>query len=280
MSEVTNSALNQQIYKVQTSDNILSQVARVMMVLMPRGLSIAGFSERGDLLMIKYNDYKKSLPQWIIDFFEHQFLNDELLSEPHKVVSVFVATDKAMIVPEILFKQQEAEKWLRKLYFVESNEIINTHHLREDRTYYMYAWPAAIKSVISRYFPKARVLPFATYQFYKPFKSESALQCCLTNDKGFATLYKNRELYWHQAFDYTNAEDVAFKLKHVARQFELNPADMVLQCTVTNRSLSSYISELAQYFPGLKDGTGSVVTNERTWVSNIYLLQQLYACGL
>jgi hypothetical protein len=37
---------------------------------------------------------------------------------------------------------------------------------------------------------------------------------------------------------------------------------------------------MLQFFPGLKDGTGTVVANDRSWVSNIYLIQQLYACGL
>ena len=164
MSTITNSTLNEQVYKVHTGENLISQVARVNIVLMPRAVTVAGFSERGDLLMIRYNDYKKSLPQWIIDFFEHQFLNDELLSAPHKVTSVFIASDKGILVPDVLYKSAEAEKWLRTLYYVESNEVVSEFHLREDKAHYIYAWPSAIKSLVSRYFTKAKPLPF----FYLP----------------------------------------------------------------------------------------------------------------
>lgn len=280
MSEITNSPLNEQIYKLHTGENLLSQIAKVIIVLMPRGITVAGFSDRGDLLMIKNNEYKKTLPQWIIDFYEHQFLNDQMLSAPHKVTSVFVATEKTLLTPEILYKPHDAEAWLKKLHYVESNEILTTHHLREDKAYYLYAWPSAIKSLINRYFTKSKILPFATYQFYKPFKAECSMQISLTADKAFATLYKNRELFWHQVFSYKSSEDIVYQIRHVANEFAIDPMTMAIQCTVANKNLANHITDMLQFFPGLKDGTGTVVTNERTWVSNIYLIQQLYACGL
>ncbi len=280
MSQVTNSTLNEQIYKVHTGNDLINSVARINIILMPRAICIAGFSDRGDLLMVKYNDYKRDLPPWIIDFYEHQFLNEEMLGAPHKVTSVFVAGEKNLVVPEVLHKQQEADKWLRQIHFVEANEVVNQHHLREDKAFYIYAWPSAMKSLINRYFTKAKTLPFATYQFYKPFKAECALQCSLTNGVVYATLYKDRELTWHQAFDFSTAEDVAYQVKHAANQFDIDTSNMVFQCTTVCKSLATNITTLLQFFPGLKDGTGNVVSNDRSWVSTIYLLQQLYACGL
>lgn len=280
MSDVTNSGFNQQIYKVHNGDSLVSQVARIIIVLTPRSITTAGFSEPGDLLMISHNDYKKSLPPWIIDFFEHEFLNDKLLNAPHKVISAFVATDKAMLIPEILFKEQEADKWVRQLHFVEKSEIMSTFHLREDKAHYMYAWPAAIKSLIGRYFSKAKVLPFSAYQFYKPFKSECSLQCAVTNEQVFATLYKNRSLHWHQVFNYQTAEDIAYQIKHLCEHHNIHESELALQCTNANRNLAGIVTELSQYFPELKDGTGNVPSNDRSWTGTIYLLQQLYACAL
>lgn len=280
MSDITNSGINQQVYKVHQGDTLVSQVARIIVVLGPRSVTTAGFSDRGDLLMISHNDYKKSLPPWIIDFFEHEFLNDTLLNAPHKVIAAFVASDKAMLVPELLFKEQDADKWLRQLYFVEKNEIVSTHHLREDKAQYMYAWPAAIKSLIGRYFNKAKVLPFASYQFYKPFKSECSLQCSISGEHVYATLYKNRSLHWHQIFGYQTAEDIAYHLKHLCKHAGVEDNELVLQCTPANRNLAGIVTELSQYYPDLKDGYGNVPSNDRSWTGTIYLLQQLYACAL
>lgn len=281
MSELTNNtALNQHAYNVHSGDSLLNQVARVICILMPRGLTVAGFSDRGDLLMIRHSDYKKSLPAWILDFFEHQFINEPLLSSPHKVSAAFVAADKYMLVPEVLYNEATAEKWMRKIDFVEGNEIINVHHLREDKANYLYSWPAAIRSLMTRYFTKAHIYPFASYQFYKPYKSECSLQCCITNDQVYATLYNNRQLHWHQVFNYETAEDIAYQLKLLAHQHNIESEYMSFQCTTTSRGLVDVVNELSQYYPSIKDGMGNVDTTDRNWIGTIYLLQQLYACAL
>lgn len=280
MSDVTHSGETRQVYRAHSGDALMVQVSRVICVLLPRGICIAGFSDRGDLLVIHYNDYKTSLSAWIIDFFEHEFLNDTLLAAPHKVVGVFIACDKALLVPEVIYNEAEATKWLNKLNFVEGNEVVSVQQLREDKAYYVYAWPAAMKSIINRYFSKAKVLPFASYQFYKPFKSESSLQCAITNDEVFATLYKDRALHWHQVFTYQNAEDIAYRLKHALQYHNIDEKEMVFQCTVANKNLATVITELTQYFPDLKDGSSNVAANDRSWTATVYLLQQLYACAL
>ncbi len=172
MPEGTSHRTNQQVYNVHGGDTLAGQVDRVICVLLPRALIVAGFSDRGDLLMIRYSDYKKSLPAWILDFFEHQFIDEPLLSQPAKVNSVFIASDKSFLVPEVLYNEATAEKWMKKIHFVEGNEVVSTYQLREDRANYLYSWPAAIKSLITRYFPKSKTYPFASYQFYRPYKSD------------------------------------------------------------------------------------------------------------
>ncbi len=280
MSDISNTGTSQQVYRIHGGDNLVAQVTRVIVTLFPKGISVAGFSERGDLLMANYTDYKPSLSGWILDFFEHQFLNNELLAAPHKVIATFIAGEKTMLVPEALYNQTESEKWMRKLHFIEGNEIINAHLLREDKAYYLFSWPAAMKSLAGRYFTKAKILPFSLYQFYKPFKAECSLQCSITNDEVYATLYKDRALFWHQVFNYTTAEDIAYHFKHLAKQHKIADKDLALQCTISNRNLNGVVTELTQYFPTLKDGSSNVETNDRSWTGTAYLLQQLYACAL
>jgi hypothetical protein len=280
MSESANNNLNQQIYNVHSGDELQGQVSCVICVLMPRGLIVAGFSDRGDLLMIRHNNYKKSLPTWILDFYEHQFINEPLLSAPQKVVAVFVATDNGFIVPEVLYDTATAEKWMKKIHFVESNEVITVHNLREDNARYLFAWPAAIKSLVTRYFSKARIAPFPAYQFYKPYKSEASLLCCITNEQVYATLYNNRNLTWHQSFNYETAEDIAYRIKLLCQQNNIDADQMEFQCTMTSKELYDTLIDLTQYFPELKDGSGNISTSDKSWTGTIYLLQQLFACAL
>lgn len=280
MIEASNTAGTRQAYNLNNGDGLLSLVTRVICVIMPRALAMAGFNERGELLTIRYIDYKPSLPPWILDFFEHQFINEPLLAAPHKITATYIAGEKSMIVPDVLYNSEAAEKWMRQLQFVEGNEIITPHHLADDKAQYLYAWPAAMKSLISRYFAKAQELPFAAYQFYKPAKGEHNMLCTITPEFAYATLYNNKALLWHQAFEYQNAEDIAFKLQLLCKQNDIKDAKVNLQCTAVVKSLNNTVQALSQYFPQMKDGTGSVTANDASWTSAIYLFQQLYACAL
>src|SRR5690606_41004657 len=55
MSEITNSPLNEQIYKLHTGENLLSQIAKVVIVLMPRGIAVARSEEHTSELQSREN---------------------------------------------------------------------------------------------------------------------------------------------------------------------------------------------------------------------------------
>jgi hypothetical protein len=230
--------------------------------------------------MIRYNDYKKSLPPYLLDFFEHQFINEPLLAAPHKITAAYIAGDKSMLIPDVLYNSEASEKWMRQLQFVEGNEIISPYHLADDKAQYLYAWPAAMKSLLSRYFAKGKEFPFASYQFYKPAKAAHNMLCALTPEFAYATLYHNGILQWHQAFEYQNAEDVAFKIQLLCQQNEIKADKIALHCMGICKSLNNTVQALSQYFPQLKDGSAGSSANDASWASSISLFQQLYACAL
>jgi hypothetical protein len=281
MSEVINKNLNQQVYTIHNSGALLNQVDKVVCVLMPRGLLIAGYGDNGGLLMVRYSDYKNDLPIWILDFFEHQFLNEPALADTSKVASVFIAADKSYIVPDVLYNEETAQQWMRKLHFIEINETIISYPLRDDKAMFLYAWPSAIESLVYRYFTKAKFFPLAAYQLHKPKVNNATLICCITADAVIATLYDNKTLYWHQYFHYTNAEDIAYQVKLLCSQNEIDSDTLQMHCTVASRNLGAIVSDLTQYFPDLKNGLDNVNggENEKNWGSTLYLLQQLYTCA-
>lgn len=280
MSEISNSAINYHAYNVHEGDTLMNQVAKVICVLLHRGLMVAGFSEHGDLLMIRYGDYSRTLPTWILDFYEHRFIDEPLLQRPENVIATFVASEKYMVIPEPLYDEAEAVKWLNKTYFVEGNEVLSVHRLHEDKAKYMYAYPGTMKSLVGRYFINSKLLPLATYQFYKPYKSESALQCALTQEHVYATLYKNRLLHWHQVFEYESGEDIAYRLKLMCKQLRVDADSLDIQFTVAYRGLNPVLHDVSQYFPNIREAEAGAAANSRQWAGAVSLLQQLYACAL
>jgi len=279
MAEIANSTVTKLSYNAHEGANLVQQVAKVILVVFPRGLTIAGFSPQGDLLIVHYTEHNESLPRWILDFYEHRFIEDKLLSVPEKIAGIFVASDKYLLVPDEVYNAEQASDWMRKIFFIESNEVIEDYRLYEDKSHYLFAYPSAIKNLSGRYFHHAAVLPLAAYQFYKPYKMESALQFCVGIDYIYATLYKNKQLAWHQVFPYQCAEDIAYQINLMCKQYRIESQNMEIQASVIHKDLNNMLSDLTQYFPKLKYGNNTEsFPSVREWIQTAGLLQQLYSC--
>lgn len=279
MAELTNGTVTNLHFNAHEGANLITQVAKVIILIFPRGLLIAGFNATGDILMIRYTEHKHSLPTWILDFYEHSFIDDNLLQNPEKVAGIFIASEKYLLVPNELYTEHDADDWLRKIYFVEANEMVDRYRLHDDNGHYLFAYPNAIKNLVNRYFHQTPIMPLATYQFYKPYRMESMLQCCISADQVFATLYKNRNLAWHQVFSYTTAEDIAYQIQLMSKQYRIDSQNMEMQAAVIHKDLNHVIADLTQYFPKLKFGNNEdVLGSVREWYIASHLLEQLYSC--
>jgi len=269
----TGTALEQQIFYADNDSNI-EQVVHRLCILLPRAILLAGFDENGKLLQATFNSYENSHPEWITDFFEHRFLTNPLLHGNKNDADIFIAASKYLLVPGTLYNNETAEKWLKKIEFIESGELISTYCLQEDNIYYMYAWPAEIKKLISKYFSRASALPLAACQFGKTNTTGHLLQCCIAGMQAYATLYSNDALQWHRVFNFNNIEDIAYTIKHLCRQLNITEDSLQIACTATGANEAAIINELAQYLPNIalknKDANGGYT---------LPLLEQLYTCA-
>lgn len=280
MSDISNTIINQYSYNAHAGAGLISQVTRVICLMLPHELIVAGFSNQGDLLMVRHSDYKKSITPWGLDFYEHQFSNELLLTNNEIVKHIFIGSDKYMVVPDELYNQGKAEKWLQQLYYVPTDEVISVHPLRKDQANYIYAWESAVKSLLTRYFPHAKVMPFAAYQFFKPYnKTDYSLQCCITAGQVYATLYKSRSIHWHQVFSYETAEDIAYHIKLLCKENGIPEDQLSVQCSVSNISLLAILNTLCEYFDIEKEGTTGPFNIDPSWGVTINMLQQLNACA-
>ncbi len=280
MSEVLQNTGNSFVYNVHEGESLLGQVSRVICIILPRGFVAAGFSERGDLLMIRYKEYDTSLPTWIVDFYEHHFIEEPLLTRPDAVVAVFFGTEKYLISPNEYFDEQIAKRWMQQLYFIEDGEIIASHPIPEDRARYIFAVPGTMKGLANRYFPQANLLPLAVYQFTHRQKSDVTVQCCITPEQVYATLYRNKKLLWHQVFSYLNGEDIAYQIKLACTEFDIQSDEIAVECSLIHIGLNSVLESLSQYFNNIRQTEAGMMSSNKIWMPSISLLQRLYVCAL
>ena len=267
---------NEQVYNVKEDEGLSSRVALVACVLLQRGIYVAGFSITKELLTIHYSGYNKNKPVWELDFFEHVFNNEPLLAVREMVKAVFICSDKNIIVPDELYAENDAAKWLRHIHFVETKDVVTAFPLTEENAHYLMAAPIAITELIKITCKHAEILPLPIYQFHNSQKQAFHLQCCITAEQVCLTLHNNNQLMWHRVFSYSRAEDIVYEIKLYCRENNMESEKLAVVCNAMSAGEYAVINELTQYFPWLKTGNGRTITG--LWDPAVSLANQLFAC--
>ena len=273
---MTNNNTYEQVYNLTEDESLLSQVGVVICVLVQRGLLVAGFSDAKELLTLHYTGYNKNKPVWALDFFEHLFANELLLTSHDKVKGVFICSDKNLIVPDGLYDEKEAKNWLKHIHFIEPGDVILSRHLEEDKANYLYAVPVQITELIKINFNKAVVLPLPVYHFSDTQQKGLYLQCCITGEQVCATLHNDSQLLWHRIFYYTCAEDIAYDISHLCVEHNISTSGITIMCNTISAAEYGVLNALSQYFLGIKSGNGNAINAD--WDPTISLAQQLFVC--
>lgn len=266
----------EQVYNVQEDDSISSRVALVVCVLVQRGIVIAGFSITKELLTIHYTGYKKNKPIWDLDFFEHVIAQEPLLGVREMIKGVFICSEKNIIIPNALYDEKEAKKWLNQIHYTEIKDAVDSYSLEEDKAKYLHAVPVKITELMKINFRKAPILPLANYHFRNTRQQSLYLQCCITNEQVCATLHNYSQLLWHRIFDYTCAEDIAYEIKHLCMENNISPSKISMMCNTISAAEHDILNDLSQYFPGIKSGNGR--TMSAPWDAPMALAHQLLEC--
>jgi len=271
---------NHLTYRANEHDTVLSEVADVHCVLMPRALLVAGYNSDGQIVMARYNGYAASDPAWVPDFFEHEFINEPLFGVPQQVKALFIGSREELIIPDKLYQEDAARVWMQSLQAIRPDDVLHSYAVKAIGAQYNFALPARIDKLLHRYFGDTTMMPVGAYQLFKPKLADPyLLQCFMTNDTVIASLHNNGKLIWHQQFGYTTVEDIAWQAAHLCRELHIPRIDLRLECTLMCEDCFDLIPELERYFPKIK-WTTSGASEEGHWAPVLYLLKQLYACAL
>lgn len=273
MPDITNSAIDKQVYAVNTKGNLLAKVEKVFVCLTAKSLQVAGFDDNGKVLTIRCYQSDGSA-----DFFERQFGNEPLLLYGGKVSHVFLPSPKNLLVPKSLYKDDVSRQWFHDMQYAGRDEWVYDQSLSGDKAEYLFAVSSSDKELIQRYFAKAKIVPFAAHQFSKNYKTPQILQCSFTSIEAYLTLYVNKNLHWHKVISFDNIEDVAYEIHLLCHQMNIPAEQLALVCAAENNTLTGVIHRLYEYFPNLTIGTGHVEAEEARWKAPVYLFQQLYSC--
>lgn len=277
MTEIIKTAVNKQQYAGPETGNLMASVKKIILVIGPRSLMAVGYGDSGTVLGIRYTDYNNVPGDWISDFYEHQFITEPMLSDGDKITSVFISTDRTMLVPSVLYNTDAATKWIGKTQLVEADDIVSAWQADSDKAQVVYVWPQMIQDLLKRYFPKTKVLPLNAVQLGKTGKKVNQVKCIIGAQLANIAIYVEGKLACCETIPYTAAEDIAYRIQHVLRAHGLDTAEVIAMATGTELVL--VIGRLAQYFPELTVGNEANYMTQNSWEAALALSRQLYTCA-
>jgi len=279
MPETTNNSVQQSLFAANREQVSGGNISRVICLLAPGTILIAGLNAQGEVFSAK--NYSNNTAEWDADFFASICRNELLLRDVKLVKAVFVATHKQTLVPEALYHAEQATAMLRNIYHIQHDEVILSGTVNAEKAKVVYALPGDVVETIQQVFGKADMIPVTTgICGSKPDpRYEYQVSCLLMQGKVFASLHVRGALQWYQVFDFTNAEDIAYRIGTVCRQNNIGIADVYVNCMAGHDSLTAVIMELATYYPKIKYADSNTVIDEKQWLPVLYLLQQLNICA-
>lgn len=274
------SSIKHHIYKARESETLMSEVSRIICVLMPHAFLVAGLNTLGKIKLAQYYGYDKQLEPWHNDFFEQVLKNEPLLGDLSILPKVFIASGKQIIVPDELYTREDAEAWLRSMHFVEADEAVYAYHLDDDKAQLVFAAPHTGEALAKRYFNHATIRPLNAYQYQceetnVPFFANGTFM----EESGWVSIRKNGKLVWNHYFAYSNAEEIAYYLAAACKEHEIPHSELTVQFGAVCPELQHLAAELKAFFPMLRDD--NIAPDDATyqsWAPVLYMIQQMNKC--
>jgi|GEM_PF-510104 len=272
-----NPHIYRQVYHSRPDDAILAWTDQVIVVITRRGILGAAFAASGEVLALHYMAYKNDRPAWDLDFFEQSFNQEHLLTRREKIKKVFFCTERSTVIPDELYNRDEAEKWLRATHYIEPTDTIEHFELKHEYARYVYAVPVYMRELVNINCPDAEIMPLAACQLIDYNGQREALQCMIGAEQACVSWYKNNKLFWHRVFEYSNAEDLAYEIRLVCKEHNINAARLDVACNTMSATEYAVANELSRYFNGIYTGAGKPI--QTVWDPVISLAQQLSVCA-
>jgi hypothetical protein len=275
-SDIYNDMLRQQ-YLAHNGEDLLSQVQKVVCLITPKAMITAGYHPSGEVLIV--NSCMHQLDSWDAAFIENELLNNNLFTTPEMVSCIFIGAEKALLIPDELFLDQEtANSWLQKIYFCEAQESLMLASFPANKIHCSYAVDTKIKDLLEHYFNGATIMPLQMVHFKD--KVTDVLQCTIMDSYAIATLHNGNNLLWQQTFEYHTAEDILYQLSAACQEFQLDIQEYLISFTSTSIENQPILKSLKSYFPNFKltkSGIADIIAPN--WSATVFLFQQLYGCA-
>ena len=181
--------------------------------------------------------------------------NDAIIKADFSSQSVAFVNFPSTLVPNILYKEEEAESLLA--FNTEVNGKILTDNILSQKAHLIYAVPESIVSIVSNFFPKAKqkAQESILIQQYSQLNTDTEKAYLYLNEQKVGiTIFKGDKLIFNNTFDYTTKEDLLYYSLFSFEQLKLSPESIDVTVFGTIEKEDEYFNLLYDYIRNVKLG--------------------------
>ena len=181
--------------------------------------------------------------------------NDAIIKADFSSQSVAFVNFPSTLVPNILYKEEEAESLLA--FNTEVNGKILTDNILSQKAHLIYAVPESIVSIVSNFFPKAKqkAQESILIQQYSQLNTDTEKAYLYLNEQKVGiTIFKGDQLIFNNTFDYTTKEDLLYYSLFSFEQLKLSPESIDVTVFGTIEKEDEYFNLLYDYIRNVKLG--------------------------
>ena len=250
-------------------DDPLTNIETIQLVLWEKGLCIAGFDAEGNVLTTKvYN-----ANNWNIGTAESIFINEPLVAGHQHITHIWIAEERNLIVPAILFEPDAASLWLKQLHLVEEGETIL--HSKIERTLgAVVSFPVANRLIdmLYKYFGEGRISALSSALLCQEAATTGdALDITILDQTALFSIYQNGKLLNHQVIDDFDSNNLVYTIASISTDNGMEQEQ--LKVNLSGLCITESLAlELKSFFPKI-----SVPGSEQ--FSSFTFLSKLISCA-
>ncbi|MEO7766607.1 MAG: DUF3822 family protein [Ferruginibacter sp.] len=184
----------------------------------------------------------------------HQVIADKpVLQQRFNKVHIIYAFVPSVLTPQRFMNGTDNYGMLELVYGEANDSITRTDFMYKHALHIVYAVPAVIDMVISRYFGAADYTHIYSLLSDIIKDSGSHLYCIFSAGKKLKVLLmKQGKLQVMQNYFYSTREDVAFHMLNLCKSYDVNVKEVLVHLSGMIDENSALYSELYKYFPLLQ----------------------------
>ena len=181
--------------------------------------------------------------------------NDAILKTNFSSQSVAFVNFPSTLVPDSLYKQEEAEILLA--FNTKFNGTVLADNIVSQKAYLIYSVPESILTIVSNFFPKAKykAQDSILIQQYSQLNTDKKKAYLYLNEKKIGiTIFNGDKLIFNNSFKYTSKEDLLYYVLFSFEQLNLSADSIDVTVFGTIEDTDQSFSLMYEYIRNIKLG--------------------------